>query len=57
MCGDDIPVTMCTGWRNTVIWCRVVSIAQDPTTDIATLTLARSDSYSYMSESGEAGTL
>jgi hypothetical protein len=57
MCGDDIPVTMCTGWRNTVIWCRVVSIAQDPTTDIATLTLARSDSYSYMAESGEAGTL
>jgi len=56
-CGDDIPVTMCTGWLNTMIWCRITSIQQDPTTNIMTLTVARSDSFSYIAETGQAGTI
>jgi hypothetical protein len=55
--GDDIPVMMASGWRNTVIWSRIVSMTQDPTTDLMTLSLARSDSYTYIAESGQAGTL
>jgi len=42
--GDDIPVKLASGWRNTVIWSRIVSMTQDPTTDLMTLALARSDS-------------
>lgn len=55
--GDDIPVTMCTGWRNVTIWCRITAMSQDPTTDLMTLTVARSDSFSYMAQSGQAGTI
>jgi hypothetical protein len=56
-CGDDILVTLCTGWRNTSIWSRITSITQDPTTNLMTLGLARSDSFSYLAESGQGGTL
>lgn len=56
-CGDDIPVQLATGWRNTSIWSRIMSITQDPTTDLMTLGLARSDSFSYLAESGQGGTL
>lgn len=55
--GDDIPVTLCTGWRNTLIWSRITAITQDPTTDLATLTVARSDSFSYLAQSGQLGTI
>jgi hypothetical protein len=34
-----------------------MSIKQDPTTSIMTLTTARSDSFTYMAQSGQAGTL
>ena len=55
--GDDIPVMLASGWRNTTIWSRIVSMTQDPTTDIMTLALARSDSFTYIAQSGQAGTL
>lgn len=55
VCGDDIPVQLCTGWRNALIWSRITSMTQDPTTDQMTLTLARSDSFSYLAASGQAG--
>lgn len=55
--GDDIPVMMASGWRNTTIWSRIVSMTQDPTTDLMTLTLARSDSFTYIAQTGQAGTL
>jgi len=55
--GDDIYVQLITGWRNTGIWGRITSMAQDPTTDLMTLTLARSDSFTYLAQSGQAGTL
>lgn len=57
VCGDDIPVTLCTGWRNTTIWCRITAMTQDPTTQLMTLTTARSDSFTYLAESGQGGTL
>jgi hypothetical protein len=56
-CGDDILVTLCTGWRNTSVWSRITSITQNPTTNLMTLSLARSDSFSYLAESGQGGTL
>jgi len=55
--GDDIPVMIASGWRNTTIWSRIVSMTQDPTTDLMSLSLARSDSFTYIAESGQAGTL
>ena len=55
--GDDIPVMLASGWRNTLIWSRIVSMTQDPTTDLMTLALARSDSFTYQQETGQAGTL
>jgi hypothetical protein len=55
--GDDIPVMLASGWRNTVIWSRIVSMTQDPTTDLMTLALARSDSFTYQAETGQAGTM
>jgi hypothetical protein len=55
--GDDIPVRLRSGWRNTTIWSRIISMQQDPTTNVMTLDLARSDSFTYMAESGSAGTL
>jgi hypothetical protein len=55
--GDDIPVMLASGWRNTVIWSRIISMTQDPTTDLMTLALARSDSFTYQAETGQAGTL
>jgi len=54
--GDDIPVMLASGWRNTTIWSRITAMAQDPTSDLMTLTLARSDSFTYLAETGEAGT-
>lgn len=54
--GDDIPVRLCTGWRNNLIWSRITSMTQDPGTDLMTLTLARSDSFNYIAESGQDGT-
>jgi hypothetical protein len=55
--GDDIYVQWVTGWRNTGIWCRITQMSQDPTTNLMTLTLARSDSFTYLAQSGQAGTL
>lgn len=55
--GDDIPVMLASGWRNAVIWSRIVQMTQDPTTNLMTLTLARSDSFTYQVETGQAGTL
>lgn len=55
--GDDIPVRLASGWRSVLVWSRILSMAQDPTTDLMTLTLARSDSFTLMAETGEAGTL
>jgi hypothetical protein len=55
--GDDIPVMLAQGWRNTTIWSRITQMTQDPTTDLMTLTLARSDSFTYMPETGIAGTI
>jgi hypothetical protein len=54
--GDDIPVIMNTGWRKGTVWSRIVSMTQDPTTDQMTLQLARSDSFTYMAQPGQAGT-
>jgi hypothetical protein len=56
-CGDDILVQLATGWRNTSIWSRITSITQNPTSNLMTLGLARSDSFSYLAESGQGGTL
>jgi hypothetical protein len=56
-CGDDILVTMATGWRNAGIWCRITSMSQNPQEDIITLTCARSDSFTYLAQSGQAGTM
>lgn len=55
--GDDIPVMITQGWRNTTIWSRIIQMTQDPTTDLMTLSLARSDSFSYIPDSGLAGSL
>ena len=55
--GDDVLITLTAGWRNTSIWSRITQMTQDPQTDLITLTLARSDSYTYMPETGVAGTL
>jgi hypothetical protein len=55
--GDDIPVILCTSWRNALIWSRITSITQDPTTNLMTLTMARSDSFTYIAETGQGGTL
>jgi hypothetical protein len=55
--GDDIPVQLATGWRRNTFWSRILSMQQDPTTDQMTLTLARSDSFTYMAQTGQAGTL
>lgn len=56
--GDDIPVTLGgTGWRRGVIWSRIISMTQDPTTNLMTINLLRSDSFSYMAPTGTAGTI
>ena len=55
--GDDIPVMLNSGWRKGTIWCRITAMQQDPTTSLMTMTLARSDSFTYIAESGQAGTL
>ena len=55
--GDDIYVQLASGWRKAGIWCRVTAMAQDPTTSLMTLTLARSDSFTYQVETGQAGTV
>jgi hypothetical protein len=56
--GDDIPVMVASGgWRKTTIWSRITSMTQDPTTNLMTISLARSDSFTYMAETGQAGTL
>lgn len=55
--GDDIQVILASGWRSGPIWSRIISMQQDPTTSQMTLTLARSDSFTYMAQSGQAGTI
>lgn len=55
--GDDIPVTLCTGWRNVTIWSRITALSQDPSSDLMILTLARSDSFTFAQETGIAGTI
>jgi hypothetical protein len=55
--GDDILVRLNSGWRKAQIWCRITQMQQDPTTNLMTLTLLRSDSYTYMAQSGQAGTI
>jgi hypothetical protein len=58
MPGDDIPVRLASGWRaKDLIWCRITSMTQDPTTSLMVLTLARSDSFTYMAQTGQAGTI
>lgn len=55
--GDDILITLVSGWRDTQIWCRIVQMTQDPTTNLMNLTLMRSDSFTYLAESGQDGTI
>jgi len=55
--GDDILVQLASGWRNASIWSRIISLQQDPTTNVVTLGLARSDSFTYIAASGSGGTL
>lgn len=55
--GDDIPVQLASGWRNALIWCRITSIQQNPQIPIMTISLARSDSFTYMAQTGSAGTI
>lgn len=55
--GDDIQVILAEGWRNAAIWCRITQVTQDPTSNTMSLTLARSDSFSYLAETGQAGSL
>lgn len=55
--GDDIPVMLTQGWRRVTIWSRITQMTQDPTTNMMTLSLARSDSFTYQAETGQAGTL
>lgn len=55
--GDDIPVRLASGWRNALIWSRIIGMQQDPQTNLVTLALARSDSFTYEQVSGVAGTL
>ena len=55
--GDDILIRLASGWRNAQIWARITAMTQDPTTNQMTLTLARSDSFTYVPASGEAGTV
>lgn len=55
--GDDIPVQLTLGWRNTTIQSRITQMTQDPTTNLMTLTLARSDSFTYLPATGQAGAL
>jgi hypothetical protein len=57
ICGDDIYVQLASGWRSAGIWCRITAMTQDPTTSLMTLTLARSDSFTYLVETGQAGTV
>jgi hypothetical protein len=55
--GDDILVQLASGWRNALIWSRITAMQQDPTTNLITLTLARSDSFTYIAQSGSAGAI
>jgi hypothetical protein len=55
--GDDILITQAQGWRNAQTWARITQIQQDPTSNVITLTCARSDSFTYLAESGQAGSL
>ena len=55
--GDDVLITLVSGWQNRSTWCRITAMAQDPTTNLITLTLLRSDSFTYMAQSGQAGTI
>ena len=55
--GDDIPVLLASSWHAGTVWSRITQMTQDPTTNLMTLTLARSDSFTYMSQSGQAGTM
>jgi len=55
--GDDVLITLNSGWQNSSTWCRITSMAQDPATNLITLTMVRSDSYTYMAQSGQAGTI
>jgi hypothetical protein len=55
--GDDIPVLLASSWHSGTVWSRITQMQQDPTTNVMTLTLARSDSFTYMTQSGQAGTM
>jgi hypothetical protein len=55
--GDDVLISLITGWQNRSTWCRITSMSQDPTTNLISLTMVRSDSYTYMAQSGQAGTI
>lgn len=55
--GDDILPILASGWRNTAIWSRITSIQQDPTTQVMTIGLARSDSFTYVTQTGTGGTI
>lgn len=54
--GDGILVEITQGWREGMkVWHRIMQTQQDPTTDIMTLTLLRSDSFSFLREDGFSG--
>jgi hypothetical protein len=56
--GDDIPVQLATGWRhNVTIWSRIIGIQQNPQVPQMVLTLARSDSFTYMAQTGAGGNI
>lgn len=55
--GDDIPVILASGWKSGLIWVRITAMTQDPVKGLMTLTVARSDSFTYMAQSGQAGTI
>lgn len=55
--GDDVLITVTSGWRAGLqIWSRIIQIEQNPQTNQLVLTTVRSDSFTYMAQSGMAGT-
>jgi hypothetical protein len=56
--GDDIFAVCTSGWRAGFSgWMRITQMDQNLSAGTMTLTTARSDSFSYLAESGQAGTL
>ena len=54
--GDDLLISVGSGWRKGLqIWSRILQTSQDPTTNQMTITCVRSDSFTYMAQSGSGG--